>query len=321
MSDVQQSVSSERGDQPGKTRTMWHPVLVRLLDYALGSAFTVREEVSVGKMPLRLDILLIRREEGQLSELQRQELAALLPLLNRFTLIEFKGPTDAMKRGDFGQLVGRSYLWQSQESEPIPHEEVSLVVLTPTVNNALREELRLLGFEARQHEPGIFRVIGLPFATWLMETDVMAEREQPVLSLVSRVFLNDGRGIIKRLARAGHSRLASYAAQQIGRFYRSEDFVMQFTDSGYVDEVDDDVLAEILGWIPLARRLEGFSPEEVLRALPPEDRLRGLPAEERVRGLPAEERVRGLSAEERLAGLSDEEAARLRELLEQRRAR
>ena len=69
MSDVQQSDSSERGDQPGKMRTMWHPLLVRMLDYSLGSAYTVREEVSVGKMPLRVDILLIRREGGSFRRL------------------------------------------------------------------------------------------------------------------------------------------------------------------------------------------------------------------------------------------------------------
>ena len=31
---------------------------------------------------------------------------------------------------------------------------------------------------------------GLPFATWLAETDGMAKRGRPVLLLVSRVFLN-----------------------------------------------------------------------------------------------------------------------------------
>ena len=283
MTDIQQSDSSEPGAQPGKARTMWHPLLVRLLEYALGSAFTVREEVSVGKMPLRVDILLLRREEGQLSEAQRLELSALLPLLNRFTLIEFKGPTDVMKRGDFGKLIGCSFLWQSQESEPIPHEDVSLVVLAPTVSNALREELRLLGLEASQHEPGIFRVIGLPFATWLVETDVMAEQGQVVLSLVSRVFLKDRGRIMERLGDADEP-LVRYVAQQVHQFRTEKDFALQHADSEYLEEMEDDLLTKILEWVPAERRLRGLSPEE------------------------------------RLAGLSDEEAARLRELLEQRRA-
>ena len=62
MTDAQQSDTSERGDQPGKTRTWWHPLLVRMLGFALDSAFKVEQEVSVGKLPLRVDILLIRRE-------------------------------------------------------------------------------------------------------------------------------------------------------------------------------------------------------------------------------------------------------------------
>ena len=123
--------------------------------------------------------------------------------------MEFKGPTDAMERGDFAQLVGCSYLWHSQLSEPVPHEEVSLIVLAPAVTGALRDELRLLGCEISQHEPGIFRVTGLPFTTWLVETDVMAERGQPILSLVSRVFLNDRREYNREVGARGPRGLGS----------------------------------------------------------------------------------------------------------------
>jgi hypothetical protein len=35
------------------------------LDHVLATAYTVREEVLVGKLPLRVDILLIRREAGR----------------------------------------------------------------------------------------------------------------------------------------------------------------------------------------------------------------------------------------------------------------
>ena len=170
----------------------------------------------------------------------RRELSALVPLLNRFTLIEFKGPTDVLERGDFAQLAGCSLLWHSQQSEPIPHEEVSLVVLSPTVSGALRDELRLLGCEASQHEPGIFRVTGLPFATWLVETDVMAERGQPVLSLVSRVFLKDRERIIEELGRTGHGALVHYMVQQIQQFRTSgKDFAMQHGLSDNLEELQE----------------------------------------------------------------------------------
>ena len=75
MKEINPSDSTERFDQPGKTRTWWHPLLARLLDHALATAYQVLEEVLVGKLPLRLDILLIRREAGEFSELGRQDLA------------------------------------------------------------------------------------------------------------------------------------------------------------------------------------------------------------------------------------------------------
>ncbi len=57
MADEQKSEGFERGDQPGKTRTWWHPLLARMLAFALNPAFKVEQEVSVGKLPLRVDIL------------------------------------------------------------------------------------------------------------------------------------------------------------------------------------------------------------------------------------------------------------------------
>jgi len=58
MSNYDPSDSSERSGQPGTTRTWWHPLLARLLDHVLATAYRVLEEVLVGKLPLRLDILL-----------------------------------------------------------------------------------------------------------------------------------------------------------------------------------------------------------------------------------------------------------------------
>jgi hypothetical protein len=110
MTESPQSDSPDGADRPGKTRTMWHPLFVQMLTHALADAFTVVGEVLVGKMPLQVDILLIRRESGQLSEQGRREIAALVPLLNRFTLMEFKGPTDSLERGDFAHLVGCAFL-------------------------------------------------------------------------------------------------------------------------------------------------------------------------------------------------------------------
>ena len=90
---------TDRIERPGKTRTWWHPLLARLMDHLLSAAYTVQEEVSIGILPLRVDILLVRREGGQLSEACRRELSVLVPLLNRYTLIEFKCRPTRLSRG------------------------------------------------------------------------------------------------------------------------------------------------------------------------------------------------------------------------------
>jgi hypothetical protein len=299
MSDEPRSESPEHGAAPGKTRTMWHPLLVRILTFALDSAFTVEQEVSVGKMPLRVDILLIRREGGRISDASKRDVAELLPLLNRFTLIEFKAPTGTLEPGDFAQLVGCCYLWHSQQSERHSREDISLVVVAPAANVPFRDELRLLGCEIAQHEPGIFRVTGLPFSTWIVETDVMAQRGQPILSLVSRDFLNDRESIIERLAAKGEDAMVNYhyMLQQVEQFRAEEDIAMQQAVTDTLKEFDESLLDRMIQEVSAERRLRGLPPEEVLRVVPPEERLRGL------------------SPEQLLAGLSKEDAEKLLELL------
>ena len=55
--------------------------------------------------------------------------------------MQFKGPTDVLQRGDLAQLVGCAFWWHSQQAEPIPQRDISLIVLAPTVNETVRDEL------------------------------------------------------------------------------------------------------------------------------------------------------------------------------------
>ena len=221
-------------------------------------------------------------------------MSVLVPLLNRFTLIEFKGPTDKLEPGDLAQLVGCSFLWHSQQTERVVQTDISLIVLAPSVNDAVRDELRCLGWPISEHEAGVHRISGGPFTMWLVETDVMAEQGQPVLSLVSRVFLADRQRIIGQLRETGHELLLCYVLQQVARFRKmGKEFAMQHAGTEYLDEVEDEL----------------------------QTILDGIPVETRLRGLPPEERLRGLTAEEMADGLTEEQAERLRELLERRRGK
>jgi hypothetical protein len=80
------------GATPGKTRTWWHPLLVNLLRWQLGSHYRLEAEVLVGQKPLQIDILLLQleKEQGELSAHARAMLSGLIERLGRLTLIELK---------------------------------------------------------------------------------------------------------------------------------------------------------------------------------------------------------------------------------------
>ena len=106
-------------EPPGKRRTLWHPILVALLEWALRDSCEVRDEVSVGRMPLRLDIVLVRRLESPIPEAAFQSLSAISRRLNAYTLIEFKSPTDALEYGDWNKLAGCAHLFLAQSGRTL----------------------------------------------------------------------------------------------------------------------------------------------------------------------------------------------------------
>src|SRR5689334_11734297 len=86
---------------PGKVRTWWHPLLANFLRWQLGGRYDVRDEVPVGQKPLQIDVLLLRKEQGELPEPARRVLAGLAERLNERTLVELKSPSDTLRAGDF----------------------------------------------------------------------------------------------------------------------------------------------------------------------------------------------------------------------------
>ena len=149
----------------------------------------------------------------------------------------------------------------------------------------------------------MYRIAGGPFTIWLVETDVMAERGQPILSLVSRVFLNEHERIIEQLRRTGHELLLCYMLQQIE----------QFRNLGRSLRCSTRTRNTWARWKRNCRRRSWRRSRS--------RSVCGLPPEERLRGLSSEEILRRFTPEKFADGLSEEQAARLQELLEHRQGK
>ena len=289
--------SPEATNPPGKLRTWWHPLLVPLLEWLLRDSCEVREEITVGRRPLRLDILLIRRLEVKLPETALRDLSAICRRLNAYTLIEFKSPADTLERGDWNKLLGCAHLFVAQSESGIHRAELTLIILAPRLTAAFREELQQNEALVVEEEPGIHRIDGGSFSAFVVETDRVAGMAEPALTVFSREFVEHPGQFVESL-KVAHADMLYYVRQQIERFRsQSPQFeVDHMTEQMY--QTLEEMEASFLSSLPL---------EKVLKRLSPEERLRGLTAEERLRGVTAEERLRGLGQEER---------ERLRKLLE-----
>jgi hypothetical protein len=309
------STSSPEGEsqnRPGRTRTWWHPLLTRILKWVLGDAYDVDDEVQVGRMPMRLDVVLLRRLGGELPEAARRELRALSARLNQFTLVEFKGPTAALETGDLDEFFALAHLFRSQQ-RPIPaRSEMTLVILAPQITAALRQDVQSSNLVFEEHEPGVHSLSGAFFSTWMIETDRVSGLSEPILTFFSRVFLRDTRHIIEEWKQSGYDDLLCYVVQQIQQFRRlGEAFALQHQGSEIMTQTLEELKAAVIAELPPEDRLRGLTPEDRLRGLSPDDRLRGLSPDDRLRGLSPEELMR--AAEAAMRKLSDEQRKRLLE--------
>jgi len=177
--------------KPGKIRTWWHPLLASFLRWQLGSHFKLEEELPVGQMPLKIDILLLRRLEGDLPAQVQRVLAGLAEYLNDYTLLEFKSPSDTLRAGDFQTFLAYCLLYRAQTDPLLDPSKLHLVIIAPRLTKPYRDELNTMAVPAHEGPEGIWSLRGgvLNHRTWLLETEKLAGQSHPLLTLFSPQFL------------------------------------------------------------------------------------------------------------------------------------
>jgi hypothetical protein len=296
---------------PGRLRTWWHPSLAHLLRHLLGSGFEVSDEVPVGRVPLQLDLLLVRREGGGISPTAERAWAGLVEFLGPVTVIEFKGPTAALEPGN--GLVGLAYtlLYSAQQTPVAPLPRVHLRFLAPALTAAFEADLAAGNATARPVRAGVWEILGWPTPTWLLETRVLAGPDHPLLTLFSPPVLADRRRVFHDLTERGFRDEALFLYRLIQQFrHQGEDFAMQHAEVQAMNSLEEDLFWELVASSPDKMRA-------LIAAASPEQRLAGLPPEQRLAGLLPEQRLVGLTPEQMVASLKPEDLQRLRALLQE----
>jgi hypothetical protein len=310
----------EPATKPGKIRTWWHPLLASMLRWQLGSHYQLEEEIPVGQKPLQIDILLLRKEQGELPASARKILAGLVEYLGELTLLEFKSPSDTLRAGDFQTFLAYALLYRAQNQPLLEPCNLHLLVLAPRLTRPYREELRVLSVTAEAQERGVWRLQGglMVHPTWVLETEELAGLDHPLLTLVSPILLKNRSATYDLFLQAGYTNMMVYMHQQIQQFRMSgEEFAMQHL--GAEDELKQ-VLMDLWATMSTEQRLETLTPAEIQRlmaTLPPEKRLVGLSEEEILAHTSIKKRLASIPPEEILSGLTPEQLKRLRLLLQQ----
>ncbi|MEW6609152.1 MAG: hypothetical protein AB1414_17200 [bacterium] len=91
----------------------WHPYFSNVLKHLLEpKGFSVETEVEVGKMPLRIDIVVIKK--GKDADVK--SLPLVFQSFTDYNVIEYKSPGDRFTRNDFDQLFAYVLLFKIKKN-------------------------------------------------------------------------------------------------------------------------------------------------------------------------------------------------------------
>lgn len=268
----------------GKQRTPWQWLYFEVLHHFAGGA--LRREISVGRVPLRLDAALIGGAPGPD---QGRPMPDILSRLWPCTLIEYKGPNEPLRTGELHHLVGCAWLALGSELSHIPHADVGLHVVAPSMTRAFRDDAARSGATIEEEKPGVHRIDGLAFPCMAFETRIIARDNPALAALDPRTFREPD---LVRSLRVDWSEILCYVYDLIRGLDPALEATMTQRDSRTLSEFEKRVRAQMFKDASVEERLESLTPEERLRGVPPEEIVKALTPEQIVKALTPEDRER-----------------------------
>jgi hypothetical protein len=158
------------------TRTAWHPAFTVFLRERRPLWAEVEAEVTLAAEPLRVDdVITLRAGHRRDDHDEGQSLRGLWRHLRAVMLVEFKSRAREFRQGDLHRLLAYGHLWCAErKTSPA---DVTLALVVPRVNDALRGELASAGLTLALRDDGYHEVAGPPSPLVVAELRVIAARE------------------------------------------------------------------------------------------------------------------------------------------------
>jgi len=270
-------------------RTAWHYFLGLLLTEKAPRCFEIIAEAPVTLALQHMDWLLLRRRPWSGPPDRGETLVALWPHLPRITIGEYKSDSRQYRRGEIHRLLGYGHQYAADHADELNPGDLAVALMVAARNEALGDDLRMLGCRERSLGGGYTRIKGLAFPMLLIDLTAVAACDHG-----DYIALFAHRSRVPADARSWwYARYGTPTEDGMDVRQMEEFRAMQ---------------QRYLSSLTIEDRLDGIEPAEIARVLKPEQRLAGLDAEQRLAGLDPEQRLAGLDPQQRLAGLTDADA-------------
>lgn len=259
--------------------TLWHPMIVALLERFLPLGYKLFPEFLLSRLSQRVDILVVRQEATPPGPVEK--IHSILDYLGAHTLIEYKGPTDDLAGDDMLTLLGYAYQYMRVSKLKQP-ADVCLMVVADRITRSFLDQAKRCGVDLTETETesGIWRGKGCGFVMHGVETGKASGQgpSEHLLYTFSRAFLADptrNRPVDEEERRVYH-----WLYQQVQQFKQArgpmavkdvatfEEGWMQMLDS--ISAEHPEFVARTLAHASPAKRLEGLGVDDVLEGLSPD---------------------------------------------------
>ena len=258
---------------------LWHQYFAVILsDFFHGTPFEVETEIDLSKKQQLLDVIVIRKHEGELNRIPPDG----FDNLKNHNLITFKSHQETLTAWVLDELISYYVNYRKQYSNSmldlIPASEFQLYAVAARFPHSLAKKESLI-----EVKPGVY---DLKYASQNIRI-IIIHKLTDSLQNANIELLSDldeqRKFAVNNFSK--HNVETSSTLDNLVKYYQTGERKMP---KG-IKEINDKLIKTIISSATVDQRLEGLKAEDRLKGLAAEDRLKGLAAEDRLKGLDPEQ--------------------------------
>lgn len=251
----------------------------------------IQTEVEVSRLPRTIDVLVLARTEDAIEQLRARTHFQTVRTHNQ---IEFKGQNDRLTAWNYLHILGRTYLYMSQQKVSV--EEMSVMIVSAGKPRKVLQGA-LSPHKFTEVATGYYQNDGFPTVTIIVINELPITAENyPLLVFASSE--TKFRAFLSEMLRGQQFELVPLA-YQVRPFVTKELLLMAQRYSipkKNLEFIAKDIGEELMPFFSYEERLAGIPMEEVLANVPTEERLADIPAEKQIESL-SDEAVQAFEAQ------------------------